>query len=891
MNLFRPLRSLILVAGLLASGAGMPVFAAVQLASPFGSNMVLQRDKPILVWGTAAPGESVTVSFAEQSRTTAADANGRWRVELAPLAASAAPRTLTASGTSTVTLTNVLVGEVWLASGQSNMEWEVEDSKDAALEIAAANHPSIRLGTVSLVVGLAPAETVNVTWAECQPSTIPKFSAVAYYFARELHQSLGVPVGIMDAAWGGTPVEAWMSLENLQSDPAFAPVFDRWDDSVTKKMPTGLYNGIMHPLFPFGLRGVIWYQGEENAPRYDEYRKLFPAMIREWRAKFQQGDLPFYFVQLANMNRTSDPTGMQWAFQREAQMQGLTLPNTAAAIAIDLGEDNNIHPSNKQDVGRRLALIALARDYGFAVEHSGPVFAGLVREGAALRLRFAHADGLTSAATPIPGFEVAGADRIFHAATATIDGTSVVVSSAAVAEPRYVRYGWANNPPPSLYNAAGLPASPFRTGVWFGTATSSGGPVRELAAEYVTVGESPEPLRVQLFNPAILRLDSGRLVASYTLNGETAELGLPSQRVLTSDDGGQTWTVRREYFGSARVTQGRLFSAGGRLYLMGQYSNVRIAVSDDAGETWSDPVFLTSGERWQTTPANVWRRNGFVYLGFEWQDEAIDAWSVSTFAPVIWRARESDDLMQAASWTQSTRMVFRDLIPGFRDNDLQIDLFGVPFFQQAYPTSNPVGGTRKYHPTGWLETNVLQVTDPDHTWHDETGRTFHLLMRANTGGTGYAGLLKVTEQEDGRMVSSLEQSPAGRSQLFVPMPGGQMKFHIIQDEQTKLYWLLSSQATDSMIRAELLPPDRYALPNEERHRLVLHYSKNLVDWNFAGVVAIGGGNRQARHYACMDFDGDDLVILSRSGDARAKDAHNGNIITFHRVRNFRDLVY
>lgn len=884
-----PVRSLLLSAILLAEVGA--VAAAVQLASPFGNNMVLQRGKPVPVWGTAAPAEAVSVDFAGQTVATTADANGRWRVELPVLTASATPRDLTVTGTNTVTLTNVLVGEVWLCSGQSNMEWEVEDANDAAVEIAAANYPLIRLATVAQVIGFTPAETVAVTWAECQPATVPKFSAVAYYFARELHQRLGIPVAVMDAAWGGTPVEAWMSLENLQSDPAFSPVFDRWDDSVTKKMSTGLYNGMIHPLFPFALRGVTWYQGEENAPRYDEYRKLFPAMIREWRAKFQQGDIPFYFVQLANMNRSNDPTGMQWAFQREAQMQGLTLPNTGVAVAIDLGEDNNIHPTNKQDVGRRLALNALARDYGVEIEYSGPVFAGLDREGSALRVRFTHATGLHAATQPVPEFEIAGADLQFVAADAVIEGETVRLSAAMIADPRYVRYAWRNNPARSLYNAAGLPASPFRTGVWFGTVASSGGPVRELARDYVTVGESPEPLTVQLFNPAILRLDSGRLLASYTLNGPTAELGLPSQRVLTSDDGGHTWTVRREYFGASRLTQARFFTAGGKIYLLGQYSNVRIAVSADQGETWSDAVELTTGQRWQTTPANVWKKDGHVYLGLEWQDEDIDAWSVSTFAPVIWRAPESADLLQPSSWTQSSRIVFRDIIPGFRENAPELDHFGVPFFTQAYPTSNPVGGTRKFHPMGWLETNVVQVMDPDHTWYDETGRTFHLLMRANTGGTGYAGLLKVVEQPDGSMLSQLEQSPAGRSQLFLPLPGGQMKFHVLYDEQQKLYWLLSSQATDSMIRAELLPADRYALPNEERHRLVLHFSRNLVDWNFAGVVAIGGGTRQARHYACMDFDGDDLVILSRSGDIRAKDAHNGNIITFHRVRNFRALTY
>lgn len=875
----------------LAITTGGSLLATVQLASPFGSNMVLQLGKPIPVWGTAAPGESVTVSFADQIAVTMTDEDGRWRVELPPLEASSQPRTLTATASNTITLENVLVGEIWLCSGQSNMEWEVEDARDGAAEIAAANYPQIRLGTVAQTIGASPAETVNVAWSECSPASAAKFSAVAYYFAREIHERLGVPVAVMHAAWGGTPIEAWMSLENLRSDPAFAPVFDRWGDEFSKKMSTGLYNGMIHPLFPLGLRGVLWYQGEENAPRYDEYRKLFPAMIREWRAKFQQGDLPFYFVQLANMNRANDPSGVQWAFQREAQMQGLALPNTGVAVAIDLGEDNNIHPANKQDVGLRLALIALARDYGQEVEYSGPVFSGMAREGNALRLAFSHADGLTAATQPAPEFEIAGADLQFVAANATIDGSTVLVSAAGIDTPRHVRYAFSNNPARSLYNAAGLPASPFRTGVWFGTAESSGGPVRELARHYVALGESVDAARIQLFDPAIVRLPSGRLVASYSQGGDTAELNEPNLRVFTSDDGGQTWVLRKDFFVTERIAQGRLFTAGSRVYLMGKAGNVRIAASDDNGETWGPSVYLTSNQRWETTPSNVWKKDGFVYIAMERVVDDINAWEPSVYAPVLWRARETDDLTRAESWTRSSEIVFRDLIPGFRENDLEIDSFGVPFFPQAYPTSNPVGGTRRFHPMGWLEAGVVQVVDPHHVWHDASGHTLHLLMRANTGRANYAALLKVTEQTDGAMISSLEQAPDGNSLLFLPLPGGQMKFHVIYDEQTQLYWLLGSQATDSMRRAELLPEDRYALPCEERHRLVLHFSRNLVDWRFAGVVAIGDGNRQARHYACMDIDGDDLVILSRSGDVRAIDAHNGNIITFHRVTRFRDLVY
>jgi hypothetical protein len=317
--------------------------------------------------------------------------------------------------------------------------------------------------------------------------------------------------------------------------------------------------------------------------------------------------------------------------------------------------------------------------------------------------------------------------------------------------------------------------------------------------------------------------------------------------------------------------------------------------SDDRGETWHEAVMLTRGQKWHQSACNVWHAHGNVYLVMErLTTKENKAWPVGSLAPVLMRAREDADLTRRESWTFASELVFSDLIPGYKQNEPALDYFGVPFFKQGYPGREPVATTpkrRTMSPMGWLETNVVQILDPDHVWYDPSGHTFHLFARAHTGGTGYAALAKVVEQPDGTMRTQLETVPSGKKALFVPLPGGQMRFHVCYDPQTKLYWLLSSQATDSMRRPDRLPAERYDLPNNERHRLVLHFSRNLIDWCFAGLVAKTDSPKEARHYAAMDIDGDDLVILSRSGDARAKSAHDGNVITFHRVRNFRELVY
>ena len=427
----------------------------------------------------------------------------------------------------------------------------------------------------------------------------------------------------------------------------------------------------------------------------------------------------------------------------------------------------------------------------------------------------------------------------------------------------------------------------FTVIVSFPLAAQAGGPIRPLAQEHIVHDKSPDAQTIPLYTPSILRLPGGRLVGANERSGEWRKTGNPWARISTSDDGGKTWTLRA----TGGITHGRLFQAGESLYYLGHDGNLQIMRSDDSGETWSEQVALTQGQSWHQTAANVWHAKGNVYLVMERSRGGIKGWGVGALAPVLMRAREKDDLTKRESWAFASEIFFEDLIPGYKDNNPQLAGFGMPFFKQAWPATNWLAPRRPMHPMGWLETNVVQITDPDHYWHDPSGRTFHLFMRAHTGGTGYAALAKVVENKDGTMTTSLVTAPSGQTMLFLPFPGGQMRFHVIHDKKTRLYWMLGTQATDSMSRVETLHPDRFDLPNNERQRMVLHFSKNMVDWCFAGLVAVGPGNKGSRHYASMDIDGDDLVILSRSGDEKARTAHNGNLITFHRVKNFRELVY
>ena len=481
--------------------------ADVRLPALIGDHMVLQRDQPVRIYGWAGAGESVTVRFAGRTVSTVADGSGRWEAWLRPMNAGG-PYDLVVASRNTVTVRDVLVGEVWVASGQSNMAWPVERSRDPEKEAAAARYPHIRLFKVALKTSEEPLEDVEGSWAPCHPETVKSFSAVAYFFARHLHEKLGVPVGVIQSAWGGTPAQAWTSRATLVSEPTlqsylvewnrvlvnwprakrrYEESLKQWEQRVAEAKregreppprpaqplgpghphtPAGLFNAMITPLTPYAIRGVIWYQGESNANNYAHlYRTLFEAMIRDWRQAWGQGDFPFLFVQLANYARA--PAGGYWSLVQEAQLKTLELRNTGMAVTIDIGEAEDIHPRNKQDVGLRLALAARALVYGEKLVYSGPVFRQATREGNRLRLWFDHTGGgLRARGGVLREFVIAGADRVFHPAQATIEGETLVVSSPDVAEPVAVRYAWANNPEATLFNAEGLPASPFRSDNW-----------------------------------------------------------------------------------------------------------------------------------------------------------------------------------------------------------------------------------------------------------------------------------------------------------------------------------------------------------------------------------------------------------------------------------------
>ncbi len=417
--------------------------------------------------------------------------------------------------------------------------------------------------------------------------------------------------------------------------------------------------------------------------------------------------------------------------------------------------------------------------------------------------------------------------------------------------------------------------------------------IRPLADEYVEVFRSPDPKTVFCYTPGIARLDSGRLVATCDFGGRNLPKDVWGGRVAVSDDRGQTWRP----VGRFPMCHARPFTAGGRLYILGHRGNLGVCVSDDNGETWGEVRWLTKGESWHQSACNVWYSGENVYLAMERLIPSPDGrkfgWSVNRLAPVLMRAKVTDDLTKRDSWTFAESFTFDSIFDG--NPDPELDGVGIPWFT-AFTKWNaanprPKDAPAVAMPIGWLETNVVQIMDPNHVWFDPTGHTFHLFMRANTSGAGYAALAKVTECPDGTMKTSLERAPSGVRMVFVPFPGGQMKFHLLWDEKTNLYWLLSTQTTDTMCRYDKMPKGRFNLPYDERQRLQLCYSKNMMDWCFAGFVASGRSVVESRHYASMAIDGEDLVIVSRSGTRDAASPHNGDIITFHRVTDFRSLVY
>ncbi|MEN6451110.1 MAG: sialate O-acetylesterase [Thermoguttaceae bacterium] len=438
--------------------------AAIRLPAIFGDHCVLQRNQPIPVWGLAEKGEAITVTLGDQTQTAKADDNGRWRVTMPKLDASAKPLTMTVKGSSgdSLTFKNILVGEVWLCSGQSNMELGVATCNDAKKEIAEANYPEIRLFDVRKVKAPGPVHDVCANWAACQPQTVANFSAAAYYFGRKLHKDLDVPVGLIGAYWGGTPAEFWTSIQALTTKRELKPL--------AQNESACLYNGMLAPMAPYAIRGAIWYQGESNASRAYQYRTLLPVMIADWRNLWGQGDFPFGIVQIAPFRYPGQNPEFCPELQEAQAMTVKSVPNTGLAVTMDIGDVKNIHPTNKQEVGRRLALWAEATVYGRKQVYAGPVYKSMTVEGDKIRLAFdAVGGGLISLDDkPLSDFTIAGEDKKFVPATATIDGVTVVVHADAVANPVAVRYAWRDDATPNLANKERLPSSPFRTDSWKG---------------------------------------------------------------------------------------------------------------------------------------------------------------------------------------------------------------------------------------------------------------------------------------------------------------------------------------------------------------------------------------------------------------------------------------
>ena len=447
--------------------------AAVKLPAVFSDNMILQREQAVPVWGWADPDEELTVTIAGQTAKAKAGKDGRWQLKLPALQAGGPHEMTIACPHGKTTLKNVLVGEVWLCSGQSNMQWPVAASVNAQQEIAAANYPKIRLFTVKQKTADQPQDNCEGSWSECSPQSVPGFSAVGYFFIRHLHKELGVPAGMINTSWGGTPAEAWTSRKSLESEASLKPMLDRWANPPEKQAnsphrPAYLYNAMIAPVAPFAIRGAIWYQGESNVSRAYQYRTLFPLMIRDWRAAWGQADLPFGFVQLAPFRYGGqDPACCAELW--EAQTMTLGLPNTGMAVTTDISDIKDIHPKNKQEVGLRLGLWALAKVYGKDLVYSGPIYKSMAVEGNKVRVRFDHAAGLKTRDGKEPSdFTIAGSDQTFQPAKTVIDGQTVVVSSEAVPQPVAVRFAWRDTAEPNLCNQAGLPASPFRTDQWKG---------------------------------------------------------------------------------------------------------------------------------------------------------------------------------------------------------------------------------------------------------------------------------------------------------------------------------------------------------------------------------------------------------------------------------------
>lgn len=491
-----------------ALAASTSAFAEVKLPSIFSDHMVLQRESPVPVWGKANPGEVVTVEFGGQKKSATADASGKWMVTLDAMPANAQPQVLRAGN---ATVQDVLVGEVWLASGQSNMEWEMQMKPDTKADIPNTTHPQLRLLEVPKTVALTPQDDVKTSWATSSPVSAASFSAVGYYFGLRLQEELKVPVGILLSSWGGTRIEPWTSLDGFAAVPALKPLYTSVRDQLPlsegywaanekhaaavetwlqaarqaresktlvpplpaqpqtlaakEGTPTALYNAMIHPLVPFAIRGSIWYQGESNHNEGFVYTDKTQALLASWRKAFQKPELPFYFVQIAPWQYGQESGEILPQFW-QAQRACMDIPHTGMAVISDIGDVADIHPAHKKEVARRLSLWALAKTYKIeGIDPNGPLFGGHRIEGSTIRVKFDYADsGLVSRdGKALTHFEIAGSDAIFKPAEAKIDGDMVIVSSPSVPSPRRVRFAWDKLAIPNLMDKDGLPACAFHT--------------------------------------------------------------------------------------------------------------------------------------------------------------------------------------------------------------------------------------------------------------------------------------------------------------------------------------------------------------------------------------------------------------------------------------------
>ncbi len=512
--------------GLAAAGLAASASAELRLPKLFSDHMVLQRDLAAPVWGWTAPGETVTVTIAGQRITATADKDGNWQARFAPLRADGKPLELVVtSETATIVVRDILVGDVWLCSGQSNMGFGMSGADNAKDVMPTITNTTIRLLSVSSPQAGQAATDIPNGWMACNPQTVGSFSAVGYFFGRKIEKETGIPIGLIDNAWGGTAIELWMPADAAAAAPELAAISKAFDESVAEydgqlkkmigpfslwvekarqadakgaRLPvppdgipvhpainslSGIYNGRVAPLIPFGIKGAIWYQGETTGNDDDIYDVKMRALIDGWRKAWGEGDFPFYFVQLANWQvPDANPAGGDgWAKVRMAQLRALQVPHTGMALAIDVGDSVSAHPPDKEDIGDRLALLALKNDYGRKdLVCSGPLYRGMTIEGARIRVRFDYAEGglmvgqktghglaTESRAGQLKRFAIAGADKAWFWADAVIDGSTVLVSSPSVMNPVAVRYAYSMNPSGcNLYNKEGLPASPFRTDTW-----------------------------------------------------------------------------------------------------------------------------------------------------------------------------------------------------------------------------------------------------------------------------------------------------------------------------------------------------------------------------------------------------------------------------------------